>query len=169
MKQRIAPWRTIVLTGLVGLNIGLAATAAFTLLSGDAPALPHVDWTPPIANAGPVPSDAKPIARYLQTLAHPIFFKTREPFVAPPPAPPPPPPTTRPPPPVVVDPGLMLGGIMVMQGVRKAYVFRKIDPSGTWVADGEDFMGWKIQIIDAAAVALGNGERRINLSLYPER
>jgi hypothetical protein len=83
MKQRIAPWRTIVLTGLVGLNISLAATAAFTLLSGDAPALPHVDWTPPIANAGPVPSDAKPIARYLQTLAHPIFFKTREPFVAP--------------------------------------------------------------------------------------
>jgi hypothetical protein len=169
MKQRIAPWRAMVLAGLVGLNIGLAAIAASALLSSDAPALPRVDWTPPTANADPVPSDAKPIARYMQTLSHPIFFKTREPFVAPPPAPPPSPPTTRPPPPVVLDPGLILGGIMVMQGVRKAYLFRKTDPSGTWVADGEDFMGWKIEIVDAAAVVLGNGERRIGLKLYPER
>ena len=78
MKQQIAPWRTIVLTGLVSLNIGLATAAAFALLSGDAPTLPRVDWTPPISTAGPVPFDAKPIARYLQTLIRPIFFKTRE-------------------------------------------------------------------------------------------
>jgi hypothetical protein len=123
MKQRIAPWRAMVLGGLVGLNIGLAAIAASALLSSDAPALPRVDWTQQTANADPVPSDAKPIARYMQTLAHSIFFKTREPFVAPPPAPPPSPPTTRPPPPVVLDPGLILGGIVVMQGVRKAYLF----------------------------------------------
>jgi hypothetical protein len=63
----------------------------------------------------------------------------------------------------------MLGGIMVMQGVRKAYVFRKSDPSGTWVTRGEDFMGWKIQTIDAAGIVLGNGERKIDLKLYPER
>jgi hypothetical protein len=169
MKQRTAPWRTIVLAGLVSLNIGLAAIAASALLSSDAPASARIDWTPPIATAGAAPPDARPIARYLQTLARPIFFKAREPFVPPPPAPPPPPPTMRPPPPVVVDPGLILGGIMVMQGARKAYVFRKTDPSGTWVADGQDFMGWKIQMIDAAGVVLGNGERRIDLKLYPDR
>jgi hypothetical protein len=70
---------------------------------------------------------------------------------------------------LLVDPGLILGGIMVMQGVRKTYVLRKTDPSGTWVADGQDFMGWKIQMIDAAGVVLGNGERRIDLKLYPDR
>jgi hypothetical protein len=169
MTPRIAPWRAIVLAGLVGLNVGLAAIAASALLFGDAPAPTPVDWTPPIANNGTAPPDPKPIARYVQTLAHPIFFKTRAPFVPPPPAPPPPATTRASPPPVVTDPGLMLGGIMVMQGVRKAYVFRKTDPSGIWVAHGEDFMGWKIQTIDAAGIVLGNGERKIDLKLYPER
>jgi len=169
MKPRVAPWRAIVLTGLVGLNVGLAAIAASALLSDDAIAPTHVDWKPPIATDGTAPPDPKPITHYLQTLAHPIFFKTREPFVPPPPAPPPLPPTRTSPPPVVADPGLMLGGIMVMRGVRKAYVFRKTDPSGTWVAHGEDFMGWKVQTIDASGIVLGNGERKIDLKLYPER
>jgi hypothetical protein len=169
MKPHIAPWRTIVLAGLVSLNVGLAAIAASALLFGDALAPARVDWRPPIATNGTAPPAPKPIARYQQMLAHPIFFKTREPFVLPPPAPLPPPATRASPPPVVVDPGLMLGGIMVMQGVRKAYVFRKSDPSGTWVTRGEDFMGWKIQTIDAAGIVLGNGERKIDLKLYPER
>jgi hypothetical protein len=170
MKLRIAPWRAIVLAGLISLNFGLAAIAASALLSGDAPAAVRVAWTPPVATAGTAPPDAKPIARYQQTLAHPIFFKTREPFVPPPPAPPPPPPAVRPSPPAVVaDPGLVLGGILVMQGVRKAYLFRKTDPSGSWVAHGGDFMGWKIQAIDAAGIVLGNGDRTIDLKLYPER
>jgi hypothetical protein len=69
----------------------------------------------------------------------------------------------------VADPGLLLGGIVVMQGIRKAYVFRRTDPSGTWVASGEDFMGWKIEAIDAAGIVLGSGDRKIDLKLYPER
>jgi hypothetical protein len=170
MKLRIAPWRAIVLAGLVSLNVGLAAIVASAFLSSNALAPTRVDWTPPVATGDTEPSDTKPIARYSQTLAHPIFFKTREPFVPPPANPPPPPPTMRPsPPPVVADPGLMLGGIMVMQGVRKAYVFRRTDPSGTWVTHGEDFMGWKIQAIDAAGIVLGNGDRKLSLKLYPER
>jgi hypothetical protein len=169
MRLRIAPWRAIVLAGLASLNVGLAAIAAAASLSGDAPAPARVDWTPPVATTGTAPPDIKPIAHYSQTLAHPIFFKTREPYVPPPPAPPPPPPIMRPPPAVVADPGLMLGGIMVMQGVRKAYLSRRTDPSGTWVAHGEDFMGWKIQAIDAAGIVLGNGDRKIDLKLYPER
>jgi hypothetical protein len=170
MKLRIAPWRAIVLAGLLSLNVGLVAIAASALLSSDAPAPARVDRTPPVATAGTAPPDNKPIARYPQTLAHPIFFKTREPFVPPPPAPPPPPPTTRPsPPPVMADPSLTLGGIIMMQGVRKAYVFRRTDPSGTWIANGEDFMGWRIQTIDAAGIVLRNGDRKIDLKLYPEQ
>jgi hypothetical protein len=169
MKLRIAPWRAIVLAGLMGLNCGLAAIAASILVSSDEPAPARVDWTPPVATAGTTPADTKPIERYLQTLARPIFFRTRVPFVPPPPAPPAPPPTIRPPSPAVADPGLLLGGIVVMQGIRKAYVFRRTDPSGTWVASGEDFMGWKIEAIDAAGIVLGNGDRKIDLKLYPER
>jgi hypothetical protein len=59
----------------------------------------------------------------------------------------------------VADPGLLLGGIVVMQGIRKAYVFRRTDPSGTWVASGED----------AAGIVIGSGDRKIDLKLYPER
>ena len=170
MKPGIAPWRAIVLAGLVSLNVGLAAIAASALLSDDGPAPASVDWKPPIASAGTAPPDPKPIAGYLQTLAHPIFFKNRAPFVPPPPTPPPPPPMMRPSQSqAVADPGVLLGGIMVMQGARKAYLSRKTDPSGTWVADGEDFMGWRIQTIDAAGIVLTNGERKIDLKLYPGR
>jgi hypothetical protein len=168
MKPRIAPWRAIVLSGLVSLNAGLVSVAGSTLLSDDASAPTPVGWTPPVGTVGGTPPGTKPIALYRQTLARPIFFKTREPFVPPPPAPLPP--VARPsPPPVAADPGLMLGGTVVMRGVRRAYVFRKTDPSGTWVAPGEDFMGWKIQTIDATSIVLSNGERRIDLKLYPER
>jgi hypothetical protein len=169
MKLRIAPWRSIVLVGLTGLNFGLAAIAASALYSSDTPAPARVDWTPPVASAGSTAADTKPIERYLQTLARPIFFRTRVPFVPPPPAPPAPPRTIRPPSPAVADPGLLLGGIVVMQGIRKAYVFRRTDPSGTWVASGEDFMGWKIEEIDAAGIVIGSGDRKIDLKLYPER
>jgi hypothetical protein len=69
----------------------------------------------------------------------------------------------------MADPSLTLGGIIMMQGVRKAYVFRRTDPSGTWIANGEDFMGWRIQTIDAAGIVLRNGDRKIDLKLYPEQ
>ena len=44
MKPGIAPWRAVVLAGLVSLNVGLAAIAASALLSDDAPAPGRVDW-----------------------------------------------------------------------------------------------------------------------------
>jgi hypothetical protein len=169
MKPGIAPWRAIVLAGLVSLNIGLAAIAGSAVLPDDARAPARVDWKPPIASAGTALPDPKPIAAYLQTLAHPIFFKNRAPFVPPPPTPPPAPMMRPSQSQAVADPGIALGGIMVMQGAHKAYLFRKTDPSGTWVADGEDFMGWRIQTIDAAGIVLTNGERKIDLKLYPER
>jgi hypothetical protein len=167
MTPRIAPWRAIILAGLISLNAGLVAVAGSALLSDDPAAPPPVGWTPPVGTISRAPNGTNPIAHYRQTLARPIFFKTREPFV------PPPPPRAAPvarisPPPVVADPGLMIGGVMMMQGVRRAYLYRKTDPSGTWVAYGEEFMGWKIQTIDATGIVLGNGERKIDLKLYPD-
>jgi hypothetical protein len=67
---------------------------------------------------------AKPVTDYGETLARPVFFKSRAPYAAPPPPPPPPkPPATAPPAPV--DPGLVLGGVVVLEGAKKAYIFNK--------------------------------------------
>ena len=60
------------------------------------------------ATGGLIATRATPA--YRETLAHPVFYKTRQPFVPPPPTPPPATPNTGalPAPP---DPGIALGGV----------------------------------------------------------
>src|SRR5262245_9168357 len=72
-----------------------------------APVTPGRASTPPASDLKP--PAPRPLAAYPETLARPVFFKGRAPYVPPPPAPPPPPPppASAPPP---VDPGLVLGG-----------------------------------------------------------
>jgi len=110
----------------------------------------------------------RPIADYQQTLARPLFYKTREPFVAPP-LPPPPVQAPKPVPQVLVDPGISVGGIMISGPAREAYLVRKPDPHGAWVREGEDFMGWKVQSISAGSAKLQQSDRTIELQLYAER
>jgi hypothetical protein len=102
-------------------------------------------------------------------LAHPIFFKSREPFVAPakaaaPPAAVP----ASPPAPVFVDPGLILGGILMNEGLNKAYLSRKTEPDGAWVTQGESFVGWKLRSIEPGRTKLEKDGHVIDLWLYPE-
>jgi hypothetical protein len=99
----------------------------------------------------------------------PVFFKTREPYVAPPPRPAAPTPATapKPPPPVVVDPGLAVAGIIIGGGVRKAYIHGKADQQGGWVSEGEVLTGWKVQTIGPGAVELQQQDHTIELQLYP--
>jgi hypothetical protein len=63
-------------------------------------------------------------------------------------------PKPSPPPAVFVDPGLILGGVMVNGAIKKAYLFQKTDKSGAWVGDGDDFIGWRVQSITADAIKL---------------
>ena len=109
---------------------------------------------------------AKPIDAYREILARPIFFKSREPFV---PAPPPPPPVVAAmPPPVVADPGLVLGGVLIKNGVKKAYVFSRANAgAGAWISEGQDFMGWSITSVSGAGAKLEQQGRSIDLRLYP--
>jgi hypothetical protein len=109
----------------------------------------------------------KSIESYPLTLAHPVFYKTREPFVPPPPAPPAPPPKVVPPAPVVTDPGLILGGVLTNPNVRKVFLFSKADPHGSWVNEGESFMGWRIQSVGASSARLQQQDRIVELQLYP--
>ena len=48
-------------------------------------------------------------------------------------------------PPLVVDPGFVLGGVIIAREVRKAYLLTRTDPRGAWVSGApplEVSLGW---------------------------
>jgi hypothetical protein len=169
--MRITPLALAGLAGLAGLNVWLVAMVlqehvpepevhSSTAAASRPPGPPTFDSKPP---------ESKPIAAYPQTLARPVFFKSREPYVPPPPAPPPLPQPVAAPPPAPVDPGLVLGGVVIMDGAQKAYIFNKADTRGAWLAEGETILGWKVESIDAITARLQQVDRSIELQLYPKR
>jgi type II secretory pathway component PulC len=114
----------------------------------------------------PVP---KPTAAYQATLARPVFFKTRLPYVPPSPAPPPlvaAVETPPPPPPPVPEPELMLAGVTITSGVRKAYLVPKAGGEGAWFSEGEEIQGWRINRVMDSSVAFRMGEQTLQLPLY---
>jgi hypothetical protein len=166
MKVRVSPLTAIGLLVLVAIIMCLLAIGIVEFSPDDDNSAGEVEWTPKLASApGDAPS-AKPINIYGEILAHPVFFMTREPFVASPPPPPVVPQQSAAPPPV--DPGLILGGVMIGYDYKKAYLFRKSDPQGTWVNEGENFAGWTVQSVNANAVLLKQQDRTIELQLYPQ-
>lgn len=169
MSLRIAPLALMSLLALAGLNAWLVAVV--TVDHG-----PKEDINPARAERSPrpllaeaPPYNPRPISAYGQTLAKPVFFKNRLPYVPPPPAPQPPPKPAVAPSPAPVDPGLVLGGIMITNGVRKAYVFKKGDSRGTWLSEGDAIMGWTLEALDTMSARLRQAGRSIELQLYPKR
>ena len=170
--MRIAPIALAGLAALAGVNLWLLSIIVSDATSEQAVPAAVPAWDVKLAGRGRNDAAAKPISAYQQTLAQPVFFKTREPYVAPPPrpaAPPVPAVIPKPPPPVVVDPGLAVAGIIIGGGVRKAYVHGKTDPHGSWVSEGEALTGWKVQAIDPGGVKLQQQDRTIELELYPTK
>jgi hypothetical protein len=106
----------------------------------------------------------KPIDAYKQVLAKPVFFKSREPFV-----------TLLPrssvvaaaPPPPMVDPNIVLGGVLISEDTRKAYVFSRNGTGGEWIVEGGEFLGWHIGAISEGGAKLEQAGRAIDLQLYP--
>jgi hypothetical protein len=68
----------------------------------------------------------------------------------------------------MVDPGISVAGIMISGAIRKAYLQRKPEPTGTWVREGDDFMGWRVQSISASLAKLRQNDRTIELRLYAD-
>jgi hypothetical protein len=108
-------------------------------------------------------STVKPAHAYAETLAHPVFFKTRAPYVPPPPPPPAAPQVGAP---VSADPGIALGGVAIHGNLKKAYLFSKSGPPGSWIDEGETFMGWNVQAIHATGATITRADRTIMLELY---
>ncbi|MEH2503389.1 hypothetical protein V1290_002200 [Bradyrhizobium sp. AZCC 1578] len=164
MRWRIAPVRAAGLLILLCVNAGLLANVATQLASDGSAVADKIDWnvnlTGSVANA----TNRRAVESYGEILAHPVLFKSREPFVLPPPAPPR---VAVTPPPVAADPGLAVGGVMIKNGLSKAYLFSKAGPGGAWAGEGETFQGWKVKSVKSTGVKLEQTGRLIELSLYP--
>jgi hypothetical protein len=170
MIRGVAPLTAIALQILGGSSILLLALTVAEILQDNDVSTPKIEWTPKLSTSAERLTSVTPLNAYQHTTAHPVFFKTRQPFVPPPPPPPPPPmaqPT--PPPPPIVDPGLAVGGVMISGGVKKAYLFRKADRAGSWLAEGEEIMGWKVESIDSGGAKLQKDGRNIELPLYAQQ
>jgi hypothetical protein len=53
--------------------------------------------------------------------------------------------------------------------LKKAYLFSKSNPEGTWVSENEAILGWTVQSIDSGTAKLKQGGRTLSLELYPPR
>jgi len=163
MRWRIRPLMVGAAIAL-GVNLAFLALIFANLRSGGSTEIGKVDWksdlSAPVDNA----ISRQSVEAYRQILARPVFFRSREPFVR---AQPPPPATRTVPSNSVADPNLVLGGVMIEGNVRKAYLFIRNNPSGAWVSEGEEFMGWQLRSIDSASAKLEQKDRRIDLQLYP--
>jgi hypothetical protein len=172
MIRGIAPLSAIGLLILSGISVVVLTLAAVEILHDDDVPAAKVEWMPRLSTSAERLTSTTSLSAYQQTMAHPVFFKTRQPFVPPPPPPPPAPPQVArpaPPPAPPADPGLALGGVVINGDVKKAYLFRKADHTGSWLTEGEEIMGWKVLFIDGGGAKLHKDGRNIELPLYAQQ
>ena len=168
MIRHIAPLR------VAGIGILACINALFFLvllgnITQDEEAIAPIQWSPNLTPFQDVSKASKTSGTYGQISAQPVFFKTRAPYVPPPPPPSPLPPQIIVPPPIVADPGFVLGGVVINRAGKKAYLFTKTNARGTWITEGESFMGWKLQTIEPTSTRLQLDSRSIELQLYVQR
>jgi hypothetical protein len=169
MRLGFAPLTAVGLLALIGVDLWFLSLV-FGDTAPEAPAAMHKPGPAPIPvdRAGSLPN-SKPIMAFAQTMARPVFYKSREPFVPPPPAPPPIPKVAVPPPPPVAQPNFALGGVMITEDAKKAYVVNKATSQGEWLSEGESIMGWTLQFVDTTSAKLQQAERTVELQMYPQR
>jgi hypothetical protein len=139
MRSRIAPLTALAVALLAGVDAWLISVV---LQGEELQAQPLVmektASSTPLEGAG-TPVRSKPPRAHAETLAHPVFYKTRAPYAPPPPLPPP---AAAPAPTAPADPGIVLGGVAMHAEQKKAYLFSKGGAQGTWVSEGDTFLGW---------------------------
>jgi hypothetical protein len=168
MRRRIAPLTAAGLILISGINAGLLALLMRQEESQAQQILADSESSPILSSAAILPVTPKRFNSYPETLAHPVFHKTRLPYTPPPPAPAPA--AAKPAAaPVIIDPGLVLGGVTMDGSLKKVYVFSKGNPEGAWISEGEAFLGWTVQSIDSDTAKLKQGTRTLSLDLYPSR
>jgi hypothetical protein len=168
MRLRIAPLTAAALVALGGVNVLLLAVMLRDEEVRAQHPLAEKVLSPALSTAKEVSAGHKPASSYAQTLTHPVFHKTRAPYVPPPPVPPPASATPGAAP-APIDPGIVLGGVAMDGSLKKAYLFSKGNPQGSWISEGETFLGWNVVSIDSGAARLKQADRVLELQLYPVR
>ena len=166
MKLKITPLALIGLVALGSLNAWLLTVVIGEFAPANPVSPPAANQTGKPAAAMPAPITQKPIGSYGKTLAQPVFFRTRSPYVPPPPAPVA---QTIPAPAPIVNPGLSVAGVIINDKLRKAYVLKPSEAQGTWVAEGENIQGWTLQSVKPTGITLAQNNRTLDLELYVKR
>jgi hypothetical protein len=163
MRLQIAPIRAIGLLAGIMANGALLIWISVLVTADTSTTLSKGNWNADLAGPIAGPAVRKPLESYAPILAHPVFFKSRAPYVPAPPAP-------RPPaaaPPMAIDPGLAVSGVIITNGLSKAYLSNRARTDGTWTAEGQVFQGWRVTSVDKAGVKLEQSGRSVTLTLYP--
>ncbi|PDT87483.1 hypothetical protein CO669_25295 [Bradyrhizobium sp. Y36] len=105
----------------------------------------------------------KQIAALGRTLATPAFFKSRSPYVPPAPAAV----SVVAVAPVAPPPAVTVAGIVMDKRIKKALVLSPADNNGTWLSEGDQVMGWKVEAITAAGVTLRQNSSKMDVRMYP--
>ena len=157
---------SLLLLALFVLNAGLLVGVAIQVNVKFAPIADSTDGVISLPQAVNEAGTRKPLEAYDEILAHPVFFRSREPFIPAPASSPEP--TDTPETPVVADPDFAVGGVVISNGLAKAFLFSR-DGSmiGIWVNQGETVQGWQVKSVTKSGVVLEQTGRSIELQLYP--
>jgi hypothetical protein len=166
MRLRAPPLVLAGIAVLVAANIWLLSMVVGQIVTDDKAVADEARWIPHLAKLDTGEAHATSATAHQDILAHPVFAKSRAPFVPPPPPIPKAPPT---PAPVLSDPGFSLGGVMLSGDTKRAYLLQKTNQRGAWAGEGDDVAGWKLESITAETATLRKESHVIELRLYPER
>jgi hypothetical protein len=162
MKLKLAPLPLVSIVALSSLNAWLLNLIIFEIAPTSLvpPALPSQSGKYAVKTVNSITQ--KPIGAYNKTLAQPVFFKSRAPYVPPPlPAP-----VVQSPPPPISNPGFSVAGVIINDRLKKAYLLKQSEPQGSWVAEGENIFGWTVQSVRSTGVTLKQSNQTIDLQLY---
>ena len=169
-RWRAAPLIVIAAGALLIANAGLGVALWRGGIADSEPVEPAVaDWAPPAIQPDNVVSRRKPIEAYSQTLARPVFSKSRQPWSKPSPAPAPVAMAAAAP--AAADAqrenDFTLTGVAITAGSRQAFMMSKSRPEGLWVSEGEKLGDWTLASVTPTGAVLLSSERRLLLPLYP--
>lgn len=160
---RLSPLMAVLLCGLALLVLGAASFAVRAAVEPVATAAaPKSEWRLPKPVVGAA-SRMKPASADVQTLARPIFSRSRRPqapqanvqqAAKTPPSPPP--------------VGLSIRAIAGTRLDARAFVASRSFPDGKWHRVGEQIEGWTISDMQGSELTLTNGARSFRLQLYPD-
>jgi type II secretory pathway component PulC len=156
--RSLTPVQVLCLSTLVLINgwfIGVIAFADWRLeAAADSPT--GVAVTGAVVKGG---RTVPPLESFNQVLAQPVFFKSRQPFVA-----------IQAKPAAVIapapDPGFIVGGVIIRGGVRKAFIYTRDKSVGAWTEVGQKVMGWEVRSVDENDVTVEQQGRSLKVRLY---